>query len=140
MNIYDFAKTYGSVETYDMDRESWIVDPDKLHDTLMIYLAAADGVWIIEGHYADIVPEQFVDKVFVLSAELRILRKRLRDRGYSEEKVSENLEAEIMQVCWTDSLDAYGESRVVKIPNNDISDTAKIILMYIQSDFESVST
>ena len=140
MNIYDFAKQYGSVDTYDMERESWIVDTDKLHDILMIYLATAEGVWIIESHYPDVVPEQFVTKVFVLSTELRVLRKRLRERGYAEEKVQENLEAEIMQVCWTDSLDAYGESRVVKIINNNISDTAKIILTFIQSDFESVQT
>jgi adenylate kinase len=135
MNIYDFAKKYGGIDTYDMERESWIVDTDEVHNALVTYFTAADGVWIIEGHYADIVPEQFVVKVFVLSSELRVLRQRLRDREYSEDKIQENLEAEIMQVCWTDALDTFGESRVVKITNNDISDTAKIIITYIRGDF-----
>ncbi len=140
LNIYDFAKKYGSVDTYDIERESWIVDTDEVYNALVIFLAAADGIWVIEGHYADIVPEQYVKKVFVLSAEIRTLRQRLRDREYSEDKVQENIEAEIMQVCWTDALDAFGESRVTKITNNNISDTAKIILLSLQSDFGNAST
>ena len=38
------------------------------------------------------------------------------------------------------ALDVFGESRVVKITNNSISDTAKIIITYIRGDFASVST
>ncbi len=131
INLFDFAKKWKCIDGYDESRDSAIVDTDKLHDILNNYLNAGRGVVIIEGHYADAVPEKYVKKVFVLSAPLSELRHRLEDRGYSAAKIEENLQSEIMQVCWVDSVDVFGTGRVTKIANMTPEEIAELIKSYI---------
>ena len=112
------------------ERNSKIVDTDKLQQVLNMYLNAGRGIVIIEGHYGDVVPEQYVAKCFVLSCPIDILRIRLENRNYSMDKIEENAQAEIMKVCWTDALDAYGSSKVTKIDNMPIEEIAGLIDTY----------
>ncbi|OLS20577.1 MAG: hypothetical protein HeimC2_36600 [Candidatus Heimdallarchaeota archaeon LC_2] len=127
INLEIFAKKYNCIAGYDDIRQSTIIDTEKLQDTLQNYLTAGRGIVIIEGHYADIVPEEFVLKCFVLSCPIEDLRPRLEIRGYPQPKIDENIQAEIMKVCWTDALDLYGPSKVTKIDNMPINDIANLI-------------
>ncbi len=55
---------------------------------------------IIDSHVAHHLPAEMVDLCVVLTqSNLQKLKKRLEQRGYGRNKVQENLEAEIMQVC-----------------------------------------
>ena len=56
------------------------------------------GGLIVDFHGADLFPERWFDLVLVLRAENSILYPRLQSRCYSEKKLTENMEAEIMQV------------------------------------------
>ncbi len=53
---------------------------------------------VVEGH---LIPELAIDwdLVFVLRCPVEELEKRLRARGYSEEKIRENVEAELIDYC-----------------------------------------
>ncbi|MHA1851037.1 MAG: adenylate kinase family protein, partial [Candidatus Thorarchaeota archaeon] len=48
---------------------------------------------------------------------------RLIDREYKEEKVNENVEAEVLGVCQLDAIDAFGEERVLEIDTSDMNPT-----------------
>ena len=48
----------------------------------------------------ELFPERWFDLILVLRAKTDVLFDRLTERGYSEKKRGENLEAEIMQVHW----------------------------------------
>ncbi|MCY3410553.1 MAG: adenylate kinase family protein [Candidatus Heimdallarchaeota archaeon] len=131
INLFDFATQYNCVEGKDEARDAIVVDEDKLYDALEQYLEAGYGVVLIDSHYGDITPEKYVYRAFVLSAPISVLKRRLEARGYSKEKIQENLQAEIMQVCWVDSLDAFGSHRVVKIENNSFEETIAVINGFI---------
>lgn len=115
MNLQQFAIEHECQDGFDEIRDSVIIDEDKLHDKLVEFLEEQEGDWIIEGHYGDLVPEHFVIQCFILTADLKELRKRLASRNYSKEKIEENIEAEIMKECWITALDSFGEDRVIEI-------------------------
>lgn len=130
INLENFARKYDCIAGYDELRQSKIIDTEKLQNILQNYLAAGRGIVIIEGHYADIVPEEFVSKCFVLSCPIEVLRPRLEIRGYPAPKIDENIQAEIMKVCWTDALDLYGPAKVTKIDNMPIEEISDLIDTY----------
>lgn len=130
INLQNFAEKYDCFEGFDDERNSNIVDTDKLHQVLDKYLNAGRGIVILEGHYGDIVPEKYVEKCFVLSCPMDLLRIRLENRNYSTEKIEENVQAEIMKVCWTDALDSFGSSKVTKIDNMPIEEIAGLVDTY----------
>ncbi|RLJ07003.1 MAG: NMP kinase [Candidatus Aenigmatarchaeota archaeon] len=79
---------------WDKKRACWIVDHEKMGKELK--KMHKNENLILEGHFSHLLP---VDIIFVLRLNPSVLRKRLERREWPEEKIQENLEAEIMQVC-----------------------------------------
>jgi adenylate kinase len=71
---------------------------------------------IVEGHYAvDVVPLEAVSLVFVLRRDPEELRGILKKRGYGDEKIRENVAAEILDVCLYDAVDRCGVEKVCEV-------------------------
>ena len=83
---------------HDKKRGCEIVDLRKL--SLEIKKLKKDS--IIQSHYSH---ELDSDLVVVLRTNPGELRKRLEKRGWAKEKIEENIEAEIMEVCKSDALE-----------------------------------
>lgn len=66
---------------------------------------ALDGNTIIEGHLAHLLEISGI--VIVLRTKPSELRKRLEKKGFSGEKIEENLEAEALDVILIESLELY---------------------------------
>ena len=102
----------------------------------------AGGV-VVDYHGADLFPERWFDLVLVLRSDNTILYQRLESRyawtarlkwhfligalpmagrGYSQKKITENVEAEIMQVVLDEAREAYREDIVVELASNCIED------------------
>ena len=56
---------------------------------------------ILEGHFSHEFDN--IDKIIVLRCDPKVLVKRLSERGYSKEKVRENLEAEAIGTIYSES-------------------------------------
>ena len=55
---------------------------------------------IIDSHISHLLPRKEVNLcIIVTCSDLKKLQKRLQKRGYSPQKIRENLDAEIFQVC-----------------------------------------
>ena len=89
-------------DTYNlgMDEERGSVIADL--DGLCHYVEKMQGDVILEGHVSHLLP---VDKIIVLRTSPPLLRKRLEDRGWSEAKITENLEAEALDVILMEALE-----------------------------------
>jgi len=57
---------------------------------------------IIDGHLSHFVP---ADVVIVLRAHPKLVADRLKERGYSKEKLAENVEAELIDVILVEALE-----------------------------------
>ena len=74
---------------------------------------------IVEGHFSHFIPG--AEGVIVLRCNPEILTERLRARGYREEKVRENGEAEALDVILIETFDLYPADQIYEIDASDTS-------------------
>ena len=83
---------------YDKKRKCKIVDTKKLNKAL-IGLINKNRDLVIDSHLSHFLPSKYVDKCYVTKCELKELEKRLKKRKYYKDKIRENLDTEIFDVC-----------------------------------------
>eukprot|EP01029_Cantina_marsupialis_P000892 TRINITY_DN106_c0_g2_i1.p1 TRINITY_DN106_c0_g2~~TRINITY_DN106_c0_g2_i1.p1 ORF type:complete len:103 (+),score=42.03 TRINITY_DN106_c0_g2_i1:91-399(+) len=82
----------------------------------------AEGGVIIDHHSCDFFPERFFHLVLVMTTENAVLFDRLSAREYTEKKVRENMECEIMQVVQEEAKQSYEEDIVQVLTSNTPDD------------------
>lgn len=113
----------GFVDDFDMERNTHVLDEDRVLDHLEdVVLIDTRGGIIAEYHSSDWFPERWFDLVVVLRTEHGALVKRLDRRGYADEKVRENAECEILQVCLDEALESYKKEIVWELQSNTNDD------------------
>ncbi|KAL8633943.1 hypothetical protein Q9189_000188 [Teloschistes chrysophthalmus] len=105
---------------WDEQLKSWIVDEDKLLDA--IEDEVKQGGHLIDWHACDLFPESWIDLVVVLRSDTATLYDRLKSRNYSERKLQENLDAEIMEVLLNEARDAFDAEMVIELLSNTTGD------------------
>ncbi|KAL1915552.1 uncharacterized protein VTP21DRAFT_6676 [Calcarisporiella thermophila] len=120
INIGQLVKERGLHEGYDQEFDTYILDEDKLCDELEEELAP--GGKIIDFHSSEFFPERWFDLVLVLRTDNTTLYDRLKARGYSQRKITENIECEIMQVVLEEARESYAEEIVVELPSNTVEE------------------
>ncbi|KAL8945125.1 MAG: hypothetical protein Q9211_000337 [Gyalolechia sp. 1 TL-2023] len=114
------AKERDCHEGWDEDTKSWIVDEDKLLDAIESEIE--QGGCLIDWHACDLFPEGWIDLVVVLRSDSTVLYDRLTARNYSETKLQENMDAEIMEVLLAEARDAFEEGIVIELQSNNAED------------------
>lgn len=118
INVSEFAKDNACIEGIDEERDTGIVNEDKLLD-LLEPLVDAGGV-ILDWHCCDIYPERWADLVVVLRCDNTVLYDRLKKRQYKESKIQENVECEIMQVLLSDARENYAPEIIVELNSENV--------------------
>ena len=95
----------------DEDRDSVVADLDAVATRL----EGREDV-IVDSHLSHHLD---VDDVVVLRCEPAELERRLRQRGASEAKATENAESEALDVILSQAVDAHGEEHVYEIDTTD---------------------
>lgn len=113
-----------------------IVDTEKMIPVVeKIKNNYSDNNIIFEGHLAQDYPNS--DKIVVLRCNPDELNKRLSTRNWKKEKVQENVSAEILGVCTSESYETYGnivqEVDTTNLNPNEVAD----ILFNIFTDKKS---
>ncbi|MBS7631578.1 adenylate kinase family protein [Candidatus Bathyarchaeota archaeon] len=112
----------------DEANDAFEVDVEKAHPVIKHLIESSNRTLVIDGHLAsDIVDRESASLVFVLRRAPWILKSELEVRGYSKEKVRENIEAELIGVCLTDAIRVFGANRVCEIDT-----TSKSIDMIVE--------
>ncbi len=113
VNINQLAKRYNLSEWYDKRRKSYIVDTDKLNKFLIDIIKKSNKRLVIDGHLSHYLDKEYVKLCIITKCDLKVLKKRLEKRGYSKNKIRENLDAEIFDVCKTEALENGHKIKVV---------------------------
>ncbi|MEM2195019.1 MAG: adenylate kinase family protein [Candidatus Methanomethylicia archaeon] len=98
---------------YDVERGTYVVDLRKLYQKIREIIKVSSGI-IIDSHYGDIIPSKYVKKIIVLRLHPIELKRRLMERGWGVEKIRENVEAELINLCTLNALDRH-KGRVYEI-------------------------
>ena len=121
VELGELAESKGCISTEDKARQTGIIDEDCLINAIQIEVEDVTRQVVIVGHYIDLVPFSSVDHVFILRTHPETLRHRLIARGWSEAKIAENVEAEVIGVCQLDSYESFGDDMVSEIDTTDTS-------------------
>jgi adenylate kinase len=148
INVGALVKEKNLHDGWDEEWQSYILDEDKVCDEIEGDML--QGGRIVDHHGCDFFPEDWFDLIVVLRADNSVLGKRLEDRwnlqakgdhnvpkltcpgstafrGYSERKISENIEAEIMQVVLEEARESYAEEKVLELESNSLQDMERNI-------------
>ena len=104
IDVNEVIKKYGISEEYDGKRKCNVVDIKKLNKFLIKEInqykktKGINGV-IIDSHLSHYLPKNNIDLCIITKCGLAILKNRLKKKGYSKEKIRENLDCEIFDIC-----------------------------------------
>jgi len=131
VSIGDLVKDEGLYTQVDRKRDTLVADMNKVSKRINGIISDSSEMLIVEGHYAvDVVPLEAVSLVFVLRRDPEELREILRKRGYRDEKIRENVAAEILDVCLYDAVDKCGVDKVCEV--NVTGRTAEEVVNEVQ--------
>ncbi len=129
ISLGELVEREGLYSHIDSERDTLVADLDRLIPRIIELIERTEGVIIVEGHYADIVPSSFVDIVIVLRTNPELLSNRLEAKGWSERKVRENVQAEILGSCTFNALNAYGSELVFEIDTTNLSEEEMVTMV-----------
>lgn len=106
----------------DKERDTLVADLDGLRQYLENLLQQSKSQCIIVGHFADEIPDKFLEFLIVLRCHPVLLTKRLRQRQWSHSKILENVQAEIMDVCTAQALQSHPAEKIFEIDTSQLSE------------------
>ncbi len=114
-SVVELAKLHGCI-IGEEDGEL-VIDVERLAE-----LAKFDG--IVEGHLSHLLN---AEKVIVLRCNPLVLKERLIARGWSYEKVMDNVEAELLDVILVEALESCGEVYEIDATNMSVEEVADAV-------------
>ena len=106
INLTDFAINHGLTLGEDKERQTTIIDEKAMRQKLEATVRKISNTnVIIDGHYAAaVVPTDIVSTVFVLRRNPKELKRFMQTRRYANDKLWENLSAEILDSCLIEAI------------------------------------
>jgi adenylate kinase len=121
LKVVDLNKVISAFQYYigwDDNRNCGVVDLEALRAHPF-----EDGL-VIEGHISHHLS---VERVIVLRTNPAVLRGRLQEKGFSEKKIRENIEAEILDVILIEALGLHGNNVYEVDSTGGLRTTAQLV-------------
>ncbi|MFP4116540.1 MAG: adenylate kinase family protein [Candidatus Aenigmatarchaeota archaeon] len=119
ISINDLARERDCIISHDEDRNSDIVDVKELRREVKNLEDC-----ILDGHLSHFMDNQMV---FVLRCKPSVLKSRLEDKGWKEEKVAENVDAEITGVIEREARNGNEDVYSIDTTDKDEEEVVGII-------------
>ncbi len=117
IELLEVVEKYGYFLGYDVFRDALIIDEYKV--TNYLEEKTKSGSSFCYSGVEIFMDPSLVNLVLVLHCEGRVLRKRLKARGYSSEKIEENIAAENLGIVEGIVKDHYPPDKVFTLDTTD---------------------
>ena len=122
---------------YDINRDSVIIDDELLVSSVESIINRKKRICLV----GSVIPlDSTFHFIIVLRCHVDILRRRLKSRGYPEEKVEANIEAEIMNIAYYDAVELISSHHIIEIFTDEysIDGTCNQIISIVRQHHPSV--
>lgn len=99
IDLNQLIRDNGLYESYDRSRRCYVVDEAKFAGYMEDHKEDA----ILDSHMSHFLPKSMVSCCIVCRCDLGMLNRRLIKRGYNPQKIRDNLNSEIFEVCLTEA-------------------------------------
>ena len=118
IDLKQVAINHGFIESHDMKRDSIVIDIEAINRYIISNYQSEENI-VIEGLVSHLL--ECVDEIIVFRCHPKILRSRLIERGWSRDKIKENLEAEMLDIILCESIEQHGLEKVCEIDTSNVS-------------------
>lgn len=121
----------------DKKRSSDIVDIKKFDKYILDNYHGKDIVFI-EGHLSHLLKS--AEKIIILRCHPDKLRKNLLKKGWRQEKIKENIEAEILDIILCETIEIHPKKNIFEINVSDrsVENTLAMIIEIIKNRFKNI--
>ena len=136
LSVKDLAKQYGCEGDFDEATQSIDIDIHKLAEQ---FEADSKVDTIVDGHLSHLLD---VDAVIILRCKPSLLRERLTKRGYSEQKITANVEWEMIAGTWSEIIEFELDQPILELDatNCEPKEIFEAITQWINDDYSQDST
>ena len=119
----------------DEKRDSNIVDIDRFNSFIKENYCEKELIFV-EGHLSHLLTS--VDKVIVLRCHPKKLNKNLTSKGWNQQKIKENIEAEILDIILCESMEIHQKDNIfeIDVSSKSSDDVASSIIEVIDNEFK----
>ena len=135
VNLTDLAIENDFILEDDVVRQTKVVDLDQMVPSLeKLIISRPKKTIIIEGHYADIIPNSLLTILIILRTSPHVLEQRLKEKQFSPLKIQENLQSEILGSCTSAALEVHDQKKIYEVDNSNLTldDTVEMIQTFIE--------
>ena len=118
LDVNRLISNYKLSDGYDKKRRTKIVDINKLNKKIINQLKSLKNIneyggIIIDSHLSHYLPRKYVDLCIVTKCDIKELNKRLKKKKFSKDKIKENLQAEIFDICYNEAKERKHRTLVI---------------------------
>jgi adenylate kinase len=137
VDLNNIACGQGFLIGHDDKRDSDIVDVNGLNNYIHKNYQKKDVIFV-EGHLSHLL--KCADKVIVLRCHPDKLRGNLSKKGWKDDKINENIEAEALDIILCEAVDLYSEKKVIEIDvtSKSIDNVASLIIKLVKDEFKDM--
>lgn len=121
MKLTDLIKEKKLYKNWNAEFDVPEFDIDMVCDELEPLMSTRGGI-ILEFHSCDFFPERWFQLVVLLRCDNTNLYDRLKERGYAEKKITENIECEILDVLKEEVESSYQPEIVMELQSSTVED------------------
>ena len=136
LDLNTIAKSQGFIIGKDKERNSEIVDIDKLNKYFDRF--KSDETVFIDSHLSHFISD--VDKVILLRGSPDKLKRNLKAKNWPEKKIKENIESEILDIILSETVEIHDIKDIFEIDTTDYNpgEVAEKILTIVEQDFKNI--
>jgi adenylate kinase len=137
LNLGKLIKDKKLYETWNEEYDVPEFDEDKIMDELEQMLN--EGGYVVDFHSVYFIPDDLINIVALLRCDNTILYDRLSARGYSEKKIKENIECEIMEVTSDDVRENFQEHKIIELrneQNEQMMSNIEQIIQFLKNSYQ----
>ncbi len=133
-NIVSINNHYPEISNGKDEEGNWLIDLKKLNKVISV---KKDSSTIFEGHVSHFL--KGIEMTIVLRCNPKNLNERLKSRGYTKEKIKENMEAEALNIISEEAIEICGEKNVFELDttNRSMEDSVKNLKDIINGNIKS---
>jgi len=137
IDLGELALQNGFLRGYDRHRNVPIVDLKGIrNEVLRITRNSRSKVTLLDGSFSHLVPiRKNVLAVVVLRCHPDELARRLKRKGWGEEKIRENIQSEILGVCKSEALRLHERVREVDTTRRDARGVSRSVTALYREGF-----
>lgn len=126
IDLTTYTKNMDLIQEIDEERSTLVVNLPGIKQQIYEEIKNIMRPLIIDGHFSqDVISPRHVNKIFVLRRAPWLLKTELRNRGYSDSKIWENVESEIVGICLSETVKIFDEGQICEI-NTSYKNSEKI--------------